>query len=165
MIWNKPTFILVDAHQTGIPPYSPKGKISFASRATTDVERRYPQLDLEALAIDYGLRRFRFYLVGAPEVVIVTDHKPLEAIFKSSRTGSIRTERIKLRHQDIRYRVLWEKGTDNPADYLSRHATPRHKLACTEWNESMELEKTVWFINYGPYTEAVSLERIIEGRQ
>ena len=55
---------------------------------------------------------------------VVTDHKPLIAIFKNIRRGSSRTERIKLRHQDINYKVEWQKGKTNKADYLSRHATP-----------------------------------------
>ena len=127
------------------------------------MERRYPQIDLESLAVDYGLRRFRFFFVGAPEItIVITDHKPLEAIFKDSRTGSIRTERIKLRHQDIRYEVLWRNGKDNPADYLSRHATPLHKTPRAQQEESRELEKTIWYITYGPFTEAVSMERIIQ---
>ena len=31
-------------------------QVAFSSRATTSVESPYPQLDLEALAIDFGLR-------------------------------------------------------------------------------------------------------------
>ena len=35
-----------------------------------------------------------------------------------------------------------------------------------EWREeSEELEKTVWFLNFSPYSEAVSLPRIIEESQ
>ena len=163
------TFIFVDAHKTGISAILAQGSnmteakpIAYASRATTDVESRYPQLDLEALSVDYGLRRFRFYLVGGPEIVMVTDHKPLEAIFNNSRSGSIRTERIKLRHQDIKYQVKWRKGTDNPADFLSRHATPKNKMPNEEHLEARELEKTVWFLNFSPFTEAISMDLIIQ---
>ena len=163
------TYIFVDAHRTGLSAILAQGDsmetskpVAFASRATTQIENRYPQLDLEALAIDFGMRRFRLYLVGAPEVVIITDHKPLEAIFKNKRQGSIRSERIKLRHQDIRYRVVWRDGKHNPADYLSRHATPLRQTTEHIRKESGELEKLVWFVNYGPYTEAVSMDKIIK---
>jgi hypothetical protein len=166
---KQPTYIFVDAHQTGISAILSQGEsiessrpVAFASRATTSVESRYPQLDLEALAIDYGLRRFRFYLVGGPETATITDHKPLEAIFRNNRSGSIRTERIKLRHQDIRYKVTWRDGKSNPADYLSRHAVPIKHVPKTEADEPNELEKTVWFLNFGPFTEAVSMEDIIK---
>ena len=166
---KKPTFIFVDAHRSGISAILAQGDsvesatpVAYASRATTAVEIRYPQLDIEALSVDYGLRRFRFYLAGGPNTVVVTDHKPLEAIFRNSRSGSIRTERIKLRHQDIKYEVKWRSGKENPADYLSRHATPRVNVPETERTEAQELEKTVWFLNYSPYTEAISMDSIIE---
>ena len=166
---NLPTFIFVDAHRTGVSAILAQGDtvesarpVAFASRATTPIEGRYPQLDLEALAIDFGMRRFRLHLVGAPEVTIITDHKPLEAIFRNKRQGSIRSERIKLRHQDIRYKVIWRDGKLNPADYLSRHATPVSKTPRDIQKESEELEKLVWLVNFGPYTEAVSMSKIIQ---
>ena len=129
------TQIEVDASQSGLSAIltqqdkdGKKQIVAVSSRATTPVEARYPQLDLEALAIDFGLRRFRFYIVGGPSTTIITDHKPLESIFKNIRKGSIRTDRIKLRHQDVDYMVKWEKGEDNIADYLSRHPIPRKRL-------------------------------------
>ena len=166
---NLQTYIRVDAHKTGLSAILMQGPdeesakpIAFASRATTPVESRYPQLDLEALAIDFGLRRFRFYLVGGPNAaVVITDHKPLESIFKNVRLGSVRTERIKLRHQDILYKIVWRNGKSNIADYLSRHSTPRRYLPKQQLKESRELEKTVWFLNYGPFVEAISMESII----
>ena len=162
------TVIHVDAHQTGMSAILLQGNdeehlhvVSLASRATTPVESRYPQLDLEALAVDFGLRRFRFYIAGGPQVIVLTDHKPLQAIFKNTRLGSIRTERIKLRHQDLNYIVIWEKGELNIADYLSRHARPIKVLTRDEKEETTELEKTIWMLHFSPYTEAVSIDAII----
>ena len=94
--------------------------------------------------------------------MVITDHKPLQRIFKNLRKGSIHTERIKLRHQDIDYEVKWEKGIDNPADYLSRHATPLSMISEEELEETSKLEKTVWFLQYSPYTEALSVERLVK---
>ena len=161
------TEIQVDAHQTGLSAILVQEKngekviVGVASRATTETEARYPQIDLEALAVDFGLRRFRYYIAGGPKILVITDHKPLQSIFKNLRKGSIRTERIKLRHQDIDYEVKWEKGIDNPADYLSRHATPLNMISEEELEETSELEKTVWFLQYSP--EALSVERLVKG--
>ena len=164
-----PTFISVDAHNSGLSAILQQGNsleeakpILLASRATTAVEARYPQLDLEALAIDFALRRFRYYLIGGPQVTVITDHKPLISIFANIRLGSIRVDRIKLRHQDIDYKVIWRKGKDNPADFLSRHAIPLEELPKDIKKETKEFEKTIWFIQYAPFTEAVSMERIIK---
>ena len=153
------TEIQVDAHKTGLAALlvqEDKGQktiIGVASRATTPTESRYPQIDLEALAVDFGLRRFRFYVAGGPTVSVTTDHKPLVSIFKNLRKGSIRTERIKLRHQDIDYEVKWEAGIKNPADYLSRHVMPLKLMTDNIKEETTELEKTVWLLQYGPSSE------------
>ena len=166
---TKKTFIHVDAHINGLSATLLQGDsllsaktISFASRATTNVEKRYPQLDLEALAIDFGLRRFRHYIMGGPAIDVTTDHKPLVSIFSNTRIGSIRTDRIKLRHQDIQYNVIWQPGSTNPSDFLSRHATPLSELPKSIQKESSEFEKTVWFLQYSPYTEAISMTKIIK---
>ena len=163
------TEIHVDAHRTGLSALlmqsDKKGNrniVAVTSRATTPVEARYPQIDLEALAVDFGLRRYRFYIAGGPQVKVITDHKPLCSIFKNLRKGSVRSERIKLRHQDIDYTVVWEKGAVNAADYLSRHATPLRHMSIDVEEETKELEKTVWFAQYSPYTEAVSLKQLVE---
>ena len=52
-------------------------------------------------------------------MILLTDHHPLLSIFNGERNGSIRTEHIKLRHQDIRFLLQYKKGIPNPADYLS----------------------------------------------
>ena len=169
---EKNTFIQVDAHRSGLSAILMQGDtledakpVACASRATTPVEQRYPQLDLEALAVDFGLRRFRYYIVGCPTVTVVTDHKPLLGVFKNTRHGSIRSDRIKLRHQDVRYKLIWIKGSANPADFMSRRGTPYTKLSRKQRRETTEFEKTVWFLQFSPYTEAISMQRIIEETQ
>ena len=133
-------FVFVDAHKTGLGAILAQRDavqnarpVAIASRTTSDAEQRYSQIDLEALSLDFALRRFRNYLVGAPDKVqVITDQKSLCAVFNGRNRGSIRTERIKLRHQDINFYVLYQQGKDNPTDYLSRHAKPFEKLALEE---------------------------------
>ncbi|XP_058879113.1 uncharacterized protein K02A2.6-like [Acipenser ruthenus] len=57
----------------------PEGKeapISFASRTLTPTERNYAQIDKEALAVVFAVKKFHQYLFGHHEM-IYTDHKPL----------------------------------------------------------------------------------------
>ena len=54
--------------------------IAFASRALSDTEKRYAQIDKEALAIIFGVQKFHVYLYGR-RFVLVTDHKPLVSLF------------------------------------------------------------------------------------
>ena len=53
--------------------------IAFASRALTDTETRYAQIEKELLAVLFGLERFNAYTFGRP-VFVQSDHKPLEMI-------------------------------------------------------------------------------------
>ena len=116
---SKPTYVFVEAHMSCLAAMLAQGNIvreakpvAFASRTTSQAEARYPQLNLEAMSLDFGLRRFCNYLVGAPQTIfVVTDHKPLCSIFNKNRKGSIRTDRIKLRHQDVRYEVVYQEGS------------------------------------------------------
>ena len=129
---NKATFLFVDAHKTGLGAILSQGTsindakpVAIASRTTEKAEKRYPQIDLEGMAVDFGLRRFRNYLVGSPkEITVVTDHKPLCNIFNGKRKGSIRTDKVKMQNQDVRFSVCYQKGSANQTDYISRHAKP-----------------------------------------
>ena len=165
---GKQTFVFTDAHVTGFGAILAQGvdiqdakPIAFASRATTPAESRYPQLDLDAMGIDYGLRRLRNYLIGAPQIItIVTDHKPLCAVFSGNRMGSIRTERIKLRHQDIRFKVEYQAGKKNQADLLSRNAKPFSKLSPREKTESEDLNNLLYVLHTAPITDTITLAKI-----
>ena len=61
-------------------PNGTRRPIAYASRTLNEHEKRYGQIDKEALAIMFGLKRFHLYLYGR-HFTILTDHKPLERIF------------------------------------------------------------------------------------
>ena len=128
---QKDTYITVDASPVGISAIlSQKTKgndnekvVSYASRALTDVEKRYSQTEKEALAIVWGVEHFHLYVYGK-EFTLITDHKPLEVIYGSKNAKpSARIERWVLRLQPYSFKVLYRPGANNPADYLSRHPT------------------------------------------
>ena len=55
--------------------------IAFASCSLSDTQKKYSQMDKEALAIIFGVKRFHQYLYGR-RFTIVTDHEPLTKLFK-----------------------------------------------------------------------------------
>ena len=137
--------------------------VTIASRCTNKTEKNYAQIDLGAMAIDFALRRFRWYLVGSPsDTVIITDHSPLMIIFNVKRSGSIRTKRIKLKHQGIRFCVNYQKGQYNPADYLSRHALSWDLLTKFEKKKSDDLANLLYTLHVTPVIDAIGITEIAE---
>ena len=61
-------------------PNGTRRPIAYASRTLNEHEKRYGQIDKEALAVMFGLKRFHLYLYGR-HFTILTDHKPLKRIF------------------------------------------------------------------------------------
>ena len=132
-----------------------------ASRTTSKAKQHYPQIDLEAMSLDFALRRFRHYIIGArKQITVITDHKPLCNIFNLRRKGSVRTERIKLRHQDIPFTVVYQQGAKNQSDYLSRHAMSLHLLTESEQKEANELNNLLYCLHTVPITDCIGLSDI-----
>ena len=165
---NKQTYLFTDAHQSGFGVMLAQGEciekakpVALASRTTNKAEKHYPQIDLEAMGIDLGLRRFRNYIIGAPKkLIVVTDHQPLCSIFNGNRKGSIRTERIKLRHQDVDFEVIYQKGKINQADYLSRHALSLEKLPAEQQSEAEEMNKLLFLLHSTPVIDCIGIKKI-----
>ena len=55
--------------------------LAFASKSLSSAERRYSNIEGEALGILHGLKKFHHYCF-VREVSIIRDHRPLVAIFK-----------------------------------------------------------------------------------
>jgi hypothetical protein len=56
--------------------------VAYASRSLTPVERRYAQIEKDALAITWAIEKFADYLTGK-QFVVETDHKPLVPLLGS----------------------------------------------------------------------------------
>ena len=95
--------------------------VAYASRTLTASERNYSQIEKETLAIVFGCMKFRDYIYGK-QINVITDHKPLEAIFrKPIYKNPKRLERMLCTLQGFNLQVVWQPGTElEIADQLSR---------------------------------------------
>lgn len=73
----------VDASQTGLGAVllQDGSPVGYASRALTNTEQGYAQIEKELLAIVFGCERFNQFVYGK-EIYVESDHKPLEVITK-----------------------------------------------------------------------------------
>ena len=80
-----PVTIQVDASQVGLgAALLQNGKpVAFASKALTETERRYANIEREMLAAVFGAERFHTYIYGQ-SFTIESDHKPLKSISKKN---------------------------------------------------------------------------------
>ena len=112
-------------------PNGEERPVGFASRTLTATELKYSQLDKEALAIVFGVKKYHSYLYGR-QFVLKTDHKPLTHIFKETRAiptlASGRIQRWALILSAYSYTIQYKPGKENSnADALSRLPAPGSK--------------------------------------
>lgn len=132
---NKPLVLTCDSSDYGVGVVlshmmedGQERPVAMSSRTLHIHERRYSQLDKEAAAIMFGIKKFHNYLMGRP-FTIVTDHKPLLGIFDPkkpmSNTLSPRLTRIAIALMSHNYRIIYKPGNQiGNADGLSRWPQP-----------------------------------------
>ena len=126
---NRPTRVAADASSFGLggvmSQKQPSGDwrpVAFISRSMTDAERRYAQIEKEALAPTWACKRFRTYLVGM-DFLIQTDYKPLISLLGSRALDDLppRILRFRLRLLRFTYEIEHVPGKKLiTADALSR---------------------------------------------
>ena len=135
--------------------------VQYASRALSDAERRYSQIELETLPADFACRRYHVFLYGKP-FIVVTDDKPLEVIFNNPRHAtSIRLQRMTVRMLDYEFKVEYRPGKTNISDYTSRHPLPLEQSGKRELGTTKDVRHYVNFVIENDIPKAISKEEII----
>lgn len=100
---------------------SSKGKwkpIAYASRSMSDTEKRYAQIEKEALSLKWACGKFQDYILGS-KFYIETDHKPLLPLLSSKHLDTLPSRIVCIRLQLARY------------DYAIEHVLGKlHALHC-----------------------------------
>ncbi len=93
--------------------------LGYFSKKLNSAEGRYYARDKEALAVVLACRHFHHYLWGT-KFTILTDHQPLNSIFKK-KTKSARKNRWIMEMREYHYEIKYVQGKYNyVADQLSR---------------------------------------------
>ena len=114
--------------------------VAYASRSMTDTEKRYAQIEKEALAITWAAEKFTGYILGK-QIQIETDHKPLVPLLTNKQLDSLppRILRFRLRMDRFTYTIRHIPGKElYTADTLSRALLP-HTGASKEGEDLAEL--------------------------
>lgn len=120
--------------------------LAFASRLLAHSEKHYSQIQKEATAIIFGVKKFHQYLYGRQvPFILKTDHRPLLSIFGTKNGVSImaasRLQRYAIILSAYNYKVQYITSHNNlVADYFSRAPLPIR--------QDEQIEETVSFVNF-----------------
>ena len=111
--------------------------IAYASRQLLKHEKNYTPFLVEMQAIVWGMEHFDTYLRGR-RFTVYTDHKPLETQSKrQDKTMNRLTEAWQKYEFDIKYK----KGSEMPADFLSRNAVEAVGIFDDNWKLAQEQDE------------------------
>ena len=102
--------------------------IAYARRKLQDFEKNYSPFLLEMQAAVWTMDRFHTHLIGR-RFTLYTDQKPLEKL------NSIHTKtlnRLQLKANEYTFDIKHKKGSEMPADYLSRNTVDAVQIAAVQ---------------------------------
>ena len=131
---SAPAILTVDASNSGlgcvlsiICKDGVERPVSYSSRSLSPTELQYSQIDKEALAIVYGVKKYHQYLYGR-HFSLKSDHKPLLSIFGPKKGlpvfAKTRMQRYALFLSGYNFSIQYVKSENNNADMFSRLPLP-----------------------------------------
>ena len=121
---HDPVVISCDASQSGLGCvlFQRDAPVAYGSRALTETECAYAQIEKELLAIVFAVKKFHSYIYGRTDVIVETDHRPLVRILeKPLYQVPLRLQKMRMKLQGYQFSIVARRGTEIPvADALSR---------------------------------------------
>jgi hypothetical protein len=110
--------------------------IAYASRGLQKHEKNYTPFLLEMQAALWGMDHFSTYLRGR-HFTLFTDHKPLEKL------GKVHTKtlnRLQEAMNQFDFEIIYKKGSEMPADFLSRNVVASVSLSNEQLVQQQDLD-------------------------
>ena len=101
--------------------------VAYASRKLQKHEANYTPFLLEMQAALWGMDHYDTYLRDRP-FILFTDHRPLEKLGKEHSKTLNRLQEAMGRYN---FEIVYKKGSEMPADYLSRNV-----VAAVNWEQN-----------------------------
>ena len=138
---NKPVVLSVDASSfaVGACLFQDGKPVAYAGKSMSKSQINYAQIEKELLAIVFGFERFHSYLYGRDNIIVETDHKLLEVIFKKPLfSAPLRLQKMLFRLQKYNFEVQYKRGTEmHVADALSK----------VKWSEEYPAKEKEFHVN------------------
>lgn len=114
--------------------------VTSTSRAWTEAEKRYSQIEKESNALLTGIISNKMYLLGMRFQAVV-DHKPLLPLYSSPRRPKqMRVDRHRMKLAAYDFEVIHMAGDKIPCDYGSRAGCPKQSEFTPEEVERLGVE-------------------------
>ena len=135
--------------------------VAYASRSMTETERRYAQIEKEALAVTWACEKFSTYILGM-KFLIETDHKPLVPLLGTKVLDSLppRVLRFRLRLARFDYSIVHV-----PGKYLYTADTLSRSPSTTEQNDHQLQEEVEVLMEVSVTNLPASAEKLDEYRK
>ena len=139
--------------------------VAFASRSLAPAEKNYSQLEQEALAIIFGVKKFHQFVYGR-HFQIKTDHKPLLWLSGSGKSlpdvMSPRVIRWRLTLQAYQCQLVYSPGVCQAnSDALSRLPLPEEELPVTPGDTVLLLESVTKMVTISQIRRATVRDTVL----
>ena len=129
---KKPTVLQTNASCKGLGACLLQNQklVYYASRALSEMQKGYVEIEFESLAVAWAMEKFHHFLYGN-EFVLETDQNPLEAILsKGLNQATPRLQCILIRTFPYHFKVSYIPGmTNHVADCLPRLGFPKDTIS------------------------------------
>ena len=110
--------------------------VAFASRALTETESRYAQIEKEALVLTWSCEEFSSYILGKP-VQLETDHKPLMPILGHKSLDSFPSRVLHFRLRLFHFHLPWQKFVSWRHSFESTDQERRSYRISSNWDRGI----------------------------